>query len=85
MGHGLHEGCDEMADMLQLSLWQIEDLIGAVKIKVPRARCQLSLVRRPGGNGNGAGQQEDGRGEARTVGQQPHQLAAQQENRRVLG
>lgn len=71
--------------MLQLGLWQIEDLIGAVKIKVPRARCQLGLVRRLGGNGDGAGRQQDRRGEARTACEQPHHLAAQQENRRVLG
>lgn len=40
VGHWLQDDRDEMSHVLKLCLWQIQDLIGRIKIKVPGAVWQ---------------------------------------------
>lgn len=85
MGHGLHDGRNEMANVLQLGLWQIKDLIDGIKVKVPWTMFQQSLVSGAWRYRDGLGRQENYGGEERAVCEKPHHLAAQQENSRVVG
>lgn len=85
VGHGLQNSSDEMSHVLKLCLWQIKDLIGCIKIKVPCAMCQQSLIRGRWRNRDRLGQQQNNRGEQGAVCKQLDDLATKQENGRVLG
>lgn len=80
MGHGLQDNSDKMSHMLKFGLRQIKDLIGCIKIKVPWAMCQRSLIRGGCRNREWLGYEQKHRGEQGAVFKQPHHLATKQEN-----
>lgn len=84
VGHGLQESCEEMSHMSKLFLWEIKDLIDAIKMKLSRTSGQQSPATEVWWIRQWLGRQQKHRGEQGPVCKQLHHLAAKQEDGRVL-
>ena len=84
VGHGLQKDGDKMPHVVKLWLWQIKDLIGCIKVKVPRAMGQRGLISGQWRNWDRLGQQQKHGRELGAFFEQLHHLATEQKNCSVL-